>query len=463
MTSNSEKSINSPNNELNLDETLSFGFEQTFTIPDWWTDEGFTATSDTPLKREKMLRLAQEIAAELDGSFIESVDIWDHMQYETFDKAGNPSFVVTMDPGSIEVKTQPCLARDCEKMARPLFAAALRAEVVPFRNWWYGIQGGTEGGCHVNMGGFSPETNPLKLRPDLAVKYSAYIHNRPWLHYPFMGLDVGPEGNAMRMDEKPGLEKVKEAFAIYKSSAPKSADQVFKIFEKTNLISDKASFPSLYKLRAPLYLIEDRGQEALRSSEEFEMVAKLRLEILKKLQEDEEVEELQSFSQIHKQCLTSYWLWEKFQEWANQMGINPVPFQRFFDRQFPRLQGGDAPPTSFWLKEGRRPRVITDIVKKGDTIISKSIDTSYKRFELCFIPSEKIQGEKEEIKIIAEGIENQSPIFTHQGHLGFGETKAASYLYFDIKVSDKNPMLKIHYCGESACFDMNDMMWKASP
>ncbi len=94
---------------MKLAKKLTFGFEQTFTIPNWWTDEGFCATSDTPLKREKMAQFAQSLADELKGIFKESVDIWDHLQYETFDNQGRPSFIVTMDPGSIEVKTPPCL------------------------------------------------------------------------------------------------------------------------------------------------------------------------------------------------------------------------------------------------------------------------------------------------------------------------------------------------------------------
>ena len=148
--------------KLNLKDTLSFGFEQTFTIDNWWTDPGFTATSDTPLKRQKMLELAQAIAKELKGTYKESVDIWNHLKYETFDKKGKPSFVVTMDPGSIEVKTQPVLLKDILATMEPLFIAAQNASVVPYRNWWYGIKGGTEGGCHVNMGGLTAATNPLK-------------------------------------------------------------------------------------------------------------------------------------------------------------------------------------------------------------------------------------------------------------------------------------------------------------
>lgn len=431
---------------LDLESTLTFGYEQTFTTPQWWSDEGFTATSDTPLKREKMLLLAQEIAKELNGSFKESVDIWDHMQYETFHKDGKPSFVVTMDPGSIEVKTQPCLARDAEEMASPLFAAAERAGVVPYRNWWYGVKSGTEGGCHVNMGGFSNETNPLKQRPDLAVKYCAYIHNRPWLHYPFMGIDVGPEGNAMRMDEKEGFQKVKDAFKAYKVEM--SADEVYRHFEKTNLISDKASFPSLFKLKDPLYFIEDRAQEALRAPEEFRMVAQTRLKIMSALMEQEKPEELQTIKDLHGEVLTSHWLWEKFQKWAEELGVSAAPYKRFFERQFPELHSGEGAPTSFWINEGRRPRVVTDIVKRGDTIVSKKIDTSYKRFEIC-APSDIDSS----FEIHGEGIESISTIF---------KTKNVRYCYVDIKIDQKSPVLEISLNDERARFNMNDMMWTKS-
>lgn len=439
---------------LDLDKTLTFGFEQTFTVPDWWSDEGFTATSDTPLKREKMLALAQEIAKEIGGDFKESVDIWNHMQYETFFSDGRPSFVVTMDPGSIEVKSQPCLASETEEMARPLFAAAQRAGVVPYRNWWYGIKGATEGGCHVNMGGFSDETNPLKLRPDLAVKYCAYIHNRPWLHYPFMGLDTGPEGNAMRMDEKTGFEQVKDAFSRYRIEM--SADQVYELFKDTNLIAEKASFPSLFKLKPPFYFIEDRAQEALRAPEEFFYVSDLRLKIMQSLQEQAAPETLQHFEDLSGKWLVSGFLWKRFLEWASGIDIDPERYRRFFERQFQVLEAGARPPEGFLLKEGRRPRVVTDIVKRGDTVVSKTIDTSYKRFELCgdFSPEDLAEGR---LKADAAGIEKVS------GHIkgapGLNEKEFSSCVYIDVKVDQDKPVLKIQFGKEEARFNMNDMMW----
>ena len=454
--------------KTDLRSTLSFGFEQTFTIENWWSDEGFTATSDTQLKRKKMLEMAEAIAKVLNGSFKESVDIWGHMQYETFDDKGDASFVVTMDPGSIEVKTPPVLIDEVENMAIPLFEAAEVAGVVPYRNWWYGVKGGTEGGCHVNMGGMTQSKNPLKKEPELVVKYAAYIHNRPFLHYPFMGIDVGSEGNAMRMDEKPEYDEVADAFEdysdLYADGETLTAAKTYKHFKNTNLISEKASFPSLFKFKSPLYFIEDRAQEALRSADEFKLVAEIRFKIMEYLQEQKSPEQLKAFStSLHKEDLTSYSLWADFQSWANEMNLNPISFQRFFDRQFPKLWMGQKPPQKFGMKEGRRQRVITNIVKRDDVVVSKKVDTHYKRFELYYYTQ---KNEDLFFEVEAEGIEHKSSIIRHTGFLGFGDLGQAFFEYIDIKYDKDNPVLYIklrdmntNQIIEEAAFNINDMQW----
>jgi len=440
-----------------LAKRLTFGFEQTLTIPNWWSDDGFGATSDTPLKRQKMLELAQALAKVMNGKYIESKDIWDHMQYETFDSEGNQSFYVTMDPGSIEVKTPPVLIRDVEDMSRPLFLAAQLCDLVPYRNWWYGVQGGTEGGCHVNMGGFSNDTNPLISHPDLLVKYCAYIHNRPWLHFPFMGLDVGPGGNCQRMDEKDGFEAVKSAFKSINLKNIEAKD-IYPHFEKTNLITDKCSYPSLKKFKAPDFFIEDRAQEALRSPEDFKLVSEMRLYILSELLESE-LEELKSFENLHDELLTSYYLWDKFQNWANSREINPVPYQRFFERQFPRITYGNT-ASEFGLKEGRRPRKIMDVKMNNGVAVSKTIDTSYKRIELFSYN----QSANLSFKINGSGIEKISELYKHKAPLAMYDNKMPHYLYIDLKVDSENPEITIELLSgnnliEEKKFHLNDMRW----
>ncbi len=446
----------------NLRENLTFGFEQTLTISDWWTEEGFTSTSDTPKKREKMLDLAKELAIELKGKYFESNDIWDHMQYEVTDASGETQFYVTMDPGSIEVKTPPCLVNKTQEMAAPLFIAAKRADVVAYRNWWYGVQAGTEGGCHVNMGGFTEESNPLKNEPELVVKYAAYVHNRPWLHHPFMGPDVGPEGNAMRMDEKPEFAAVQKAFEDYRTlySDGKKLDPqaTYDFFKDTNLITEKGSYPSLYKFKTGLFLIEDRGQEALREAEDFYLVSELRLQILEQLQKEELPESLKSFPNLHKEELTSFKLWEAFQAWAQDFNLPTDKFKRFFERQFPLLEQGNAIPEFIRIKDGRRPRVITNIQKRGDVVISKSIDTSYKRFELFFTHP---PGQEIDFEIVASGVEFVSPVIASQEG-----SEVVSYVYVDIHYDQENPAMNIlltinNKLKEKAVFNPKDMMWNA--
>ena len=432
-------------NKIDLASNLSFGFEQTFTITDWWTDPGFTSTSDTPLKREKMLALAKELADELKGKYFESKDIWDHMQYEVADSSGKTLFYVTMDPGSIEVKTEPCLIDQIEALNYPLFIAAERAQVVPYRTWWYGIKGGTEGGCHVNMGGFTPETNPLKANPSLMVKYSAYIHNRPWLHYPFMSLDVGPEGNAMRMDEKENYDLVLQKFDEYNSLKDKlDAQETYEHFKECNLIANKSSFPSLFKFHQPLFLVEDRGQEAVRSARELYLVSNLRLKILNYLLTQDKVEPLKSIESLHQEKLTSFWLWDKFKEWSQKLEIQSEEYQVFFQRQFPKLSMGEAVPDNLFINEGRRPRVITDKVIKDGVVRSKTVDTSYKRLEIFSKNSDAIE-------IQVDGLEKfSSQQKSQDGHF---------YYYLDVKYNPQKPVMTIKQGPNLYKFNINDMMW----
>ncbi|MBT4790329.1 MAG: hypothetical protein HON90_02060 [Halobacteriovoraceae bacterium] len=443
-----------------LKKLLTFGFEQTFTIPQWWTDPGFTSTSDTPLKRKKMLDLAEELADELKGRFFESEDIWGHMQYEVTDNTDKTQFYVTMDPGSIEVKTPPCLIDKTHDMAKPLLAAAEKAEVVAYRNWWYGVKAGTEGGCHVNMGGFSDETNPLYLEPELVVKYAAYVHNRPWLHFPFMGVDVGPQGNAMRMDEKEGFDVVQKAFEdyrkLYTENKSLGPQETYDYFAQTNLIAEKASYPSLYKFKTGLFLIEDRGQESLREAQDFYLVSNLRLKILEYLQNQALPESLKSFPLLHQKELTSFNLWDKFKEWSSEINLPANQYERFFERQFPILDQGNNVPKMIQIKDGRRPRVITNIQKRGDVIVSKSIDTSYKRFEFFY---EHNEGEIVEIKLEAKGIETVSQLEETNSN-----NSITSYLYSDLKYDNNDPTIKVtlvvnNNIVEEGSFNPKDMMW----
>ncbi len=428
-----------------LSDNLSFGFEQTFTTPDWWTEPGFVSTSDTPKKREMMRAAADATAKLLGGRVVESVDVWNHVQFEVKDKKGETQFFVTMDPGSIETKTPPCLFRHVEEVNAPMFEGAANAGLVTYRNWWYGVKGGTEGGCHVNMGGFTPKTNPLREDPRLIVRYFAWLHAHPEFHYPFMGPDTGPGGNAQRMDEMETVNALEPLEKLLALKAP-TADEVRKALEETTLVKEKSSFPSLTKYKGPDYLLEDRAQEAPHSAAELKLVCQWRLNLFERLLEECPKLERYPKGHWHGFRLSSVHLWERFLESAPGLDLDPAPYQVFFERQFARLAGGVNVPSAITLREGRRPRVITDVQKRPDgTIISKTIDTRHKRFEV-HIPADgawKVRWQGEEL-----------PVEWHQAG-GSGR-----WAVLDVFIPGKEAFLDFIGPGVQARFSPFNMLWE---
>ena len=123
----------------------------------------------------------------------------------------------------------------------------------------------------------------------------------------------------------------------------------------------------------------------------------------------------------------------------------------FFDRQFPELKSGNNIPEKIFVRDGRRPRVITDIQKRGEVVISKTIDTHYKRLEIY-------TDEKDaEFKIKAEGIEEVSKAKVDK-------ITGSYFCYLDLKYSEEKPVIEIKLLRndqvlESGNFNIHNMMW----
>ena len=448
---------------MNLRKNITFGFEQTFTILNWWEDEGFCNTSNTELKLKKMDQLAKELAKELGGNSIQSKDIWDNLQYEV-QVNSQTQFTVTMDPGSIEVKTIPKLINELTDYLEPLFVAAKNAQVVPFRSWWYGVQTGTEGGCHVNMGAQETKSNCFMDDPLLLVKYAAFVHNRSFLTYPFMNIDVGPGGNAQRMDEKENYDKVKKLFTDVKKQSFKDLDDVYNYFKNSNIITDKSSYPSFRKLKSPLNMIEDRAQQSLRAPSDFFLVANLRLKILESIQ-DKKIEALKDFHALHETNLTSFKQWECFQSFCNDLKINPVDYQIFFDRSYPKLFMGQNVPVKFILKQSKRPRSILEVYKnKQGEVTGKKVNTNKKRLELYY---NTLTEEQFEFKCNHKTVEKLSETQRHNGPLNFGDKGTSYFAYLDVELDKSSPIIEIELIDklteatvESCQFNLKTMLFE---
>ena len=129
------------------------------------------------------------------------------------------------------------------------------------------------------------------------------------------------------------------------------------------------------------------------------------------------------------------------------MDLNPTDYWRFFDRQFPRFVGGVAVPSRIRVHDGRRPRVITGQQTRGTLVLSKTIDTCFKRLEIHWPAALgatcAVNGYE------ATGREWSDP--------ATGEKLRS--LALDVHVPKGDRFLRLALDGENAVFHVNNLMF----
>jgi uncharacterized protein (DUF2126 family)/transglutaminase-like putative cysteine protease len=135
--------------------------------------------------------------------------------------------LVTPDPGVIEVNLHPTSSwGELSELTHTLYALAAEQRLGTETFAIDGRHAGTGGGNHLTLGGATPATSPMLLRPDLLVSMLTWWQRHPSLSYVFSGRFVGPTSQAPRFDEGrlENLYEMEIAFAEIETYAPPTAD-----------------------------------------------------------------------------------------------------------------------------------------------------------------------------------------------------------------------------------------------
>jgi hypothetical protein len=142
--------------------------------------------------------------------------------------------------------------------------------------------------------------------------------------------------------------------------------------------------------------------------------------------------------------------------------MNERDFETFFDRQFPQLSLGEAVPKHLEVYEGRRPRKLLGALQKhGDLILSKKVDTRFKRLEISY--PLQVDGAAVRLELGEFGNFSSTPkVYETHGH-------QRAWVYLDLCVEGEDPCLPLSLVRaedgrsiETGVLGLRSFLWRPS-